>query len=82
MKLMTSFRPPPHYKANYEENFKDFPSFACALLTTLLDLDSYSRATAAFALESEVSYFYSLLLINHVSSHFYVHLHVFLFDNE
>jgi len=82
MKLMTSFRPPPHYKANYEENFKDFPSFACALLTTLLDLDSYSRATAAFALQSEVSYFYSLLLINHVSSHFYVHLHVFLFDNE
>lgn len=82
MKLMTSFRPPPHYKANYEENFKDFPSSACALLATLLDLDSYSRATAAFALQSEVSYFYSLLLINHVSSHFYVHLHVFLFDNE
>ena len=80
MKLMTSFRPPPHYKANYEENFKDFPSFACALLTTLLDLDSYSRATAAFALQSEVSYFYSLLLINHVSSHFYVHLHVFFYE--
>ncbi|KAL5188497.1 putative serine/threonine-protein kinase [Glycine soja] len=53
MKLMTSFRPPPHYKANYEENFKDFPSSACALLTTLLDLDSYSRGTAASALESE-----------------------------
>ncbi|XP_020215700.2 probable serine/threonine-protein kinase At1g54610 [Cajanus cajan] len=52
-KLMTSFRPPPHYKANYEENFKDFPSSACALLTTLLHLHSDSRGTAASALESE-----------------------------
>ncbi|KAK7399438.1 hypothetical protein VNO78_10620 [Psophocarpus tetragonolobus] len=53
MKLMTSFRPPQQYKANYEEIFKEFPSSACALLTTLLDLESYSRGTAASALESE-----------------------------
>ncbi|TKY60377.1 serine/threonine-protein kinase [Spatholobus suberectus] len=53
MKLMTSFRPPQHYKANYEEIFKDFPSSARALLTTLLALDSDSRGTAASALESE-----------------------------
>ncbi|RDX70014.1 putative serine/threonine-protein kinase, partial [Mucuna pruriens] len=53
MKLMTSFRPPQHYKANYAENFKDFPSSACALLTTLLDLHSHSRGTAASALANE-----------------------------
>lgn len=55
MKLMTSFRPPQHYKASYEDNFRDFPPSTRALLTTLLDLDSEHRGTAASALESEVS---------------------------
>ncbi|WVZ23763.1 hypothetical protein V8G54_002307 [Vigna mungo] len=52
-KLTTSLFPPLHYKANYDENFKDFPSSASALLTTLLHLDSHARATAASALQSQ-----------------------------
>jgi cyclin-dependent kinase 12/13 len=55
MKLKTSFRPPHRYKASFEENFKDFPSSALNLLTTLLDLDPQLRGTAASALESQVS---------------------------
>ncbi|QCD84778.1 Cdc2-related kinase [Vigna unguiculata] len=52
-KLTTSLFPPLHYKANYDENFKDFPSSASSLLTTLLHLDSHARATAASALQSQ-----------------------------
>jgi len=57
MKLVTSLFPPLNYKANYDENFKDFPSSASSLLTTLLHLDSDARGTAASALQSQVSYF-------------------------
>ncbi|XP_027365348.1 probable serine/threonine-protein kinase At1g09600 [Abrus precatorius] len=53
MKLVTSFRPPQHYKAKYEEHFRYFPSSARALLATLLDLDSERRGSASSALESE-----------------------------
>ncbi|CAJ2676922.1 unnamed protein product [Trifolium pratense] len=53
MKLKTSFRPPHRYKASFEENFKDFPSSALNLLTTLLDFDPQLRGTAASALESQ-----------------------------
>ncbi|XP_061343901.1 probable serine/threonine-protein kinase At1g54610 [Gastrolobium bilobum] len=53
MKLTTSYRPPQHYKANYEENFQVFPSSARGLLITLLDLDADRRGSAASALESE-----------------------------
>jgi len=67
-KLTTSLFPPLHYKANYDENFKDFPSSASSLLTTLLHLDSHARATAASALQSQVSYMCSF--INFVSSTF------------
>ncbi|XP_058730988.1 probable serine/threonine-protein kinase At1g54610 [Vicia villosa] len=53
MKLKTSFRPPQRYKASFEENFKDFPLPALNLLTTLLDLHSQHRGTAASALQTE-----------------------------
>ncbi|CAJ1937933.1 unnamed protein product [Sphenostylis stenocarpa] len=53
MKLITSFLPPQHYKPNYHENFKDFPSSASSLLTTLLHLHSQARGTAATALQSQ-----------------------------
>ncbi|RHN43035.1 putative protein-serine/threonine kinase CMGC-CDK-CRK7-CDK9 family [Medicago truncatula] len=53
MKLKTSFRTPQRYKASFEENFKDFPSSALSLLTTLLNLDSQQRGTAASALETD-----------------------------
>lgn len=68
MKLMTSYRPPQHYRASYEEKFRDFPSSTRALLTTLLDLDSGCRGDAASALESEVSY---ALVANDASCSFY-----------
>jgi len=55
MKLKTSFRTPQRYKPSFEEHFKDFPSPALNLLTTLLNLDSQLRGTAASALETDVS---------------------------
>lgn len=72
MKLKTSFRPPQRYKASFEENFKDFPLSALNLLTTLLDLHSQNRGTAASALQTEVSFssfcFYLIYLLRHKES--------------
>ncbi|XWS41439.1 hypothetical protein CRYUN_Cryun17cG0082000 [Craigia yunnanensis] len=53
MKLPESFRPPQHYKPEYQEAFGDFPDSSFGLLTMLLVLDPSYRGTAASALQSE-----------------------------
>ncbi|XP_011025568.1 PREDICTED: probable serine/threonine-protein kinase At1g54610 [Populus euphratica] len=52
MRLPTSFRPTQHYKASFQEAFKDFPESSLVLLTTLLALNPAYRGTAASALQS------------------------------
>jgi len=54
LKLTTSYRPPQHYKASYQENFHKFPSSTQALLATLLDLNPTNRGSAASALQTQV----------------------------
>ncbi|ESW09572.1 hypothetical protein PHAVU_009G138300 [Phaseolus vulgaris] len=53
LKLTTSYRPPQHYKASYQENFHKFPSSTQALLATLLDLNPTNRGSAASALQTQ-----------------------------
>ncbi|KAK7350853.1 hypothetical protein VNO77_09855 [Canavalia gladiata] len=53
LKLITSYRPPQHYKPSYQEYFQKFPSSSQGLLTTLLDLDPALRGTAVSALQSD-----------------------------
>ncbi|MED6173833.1 hypothetical protein PIB30_063423 [Stylosanthes scabra] len=53
MKLRSNYLPSQHYKPNYEDYFRGFPSSSMDLLTTLLHLDPACRGSAASALESE-----------------------------
>lgn len=62
LKLTTSYRPTQHYKPSFHENFQKFPSSSLGLLATFLDLNPAHRGNAASALQSDVSFFFLLIM--------------------